>query len=538
MRSEFGSDHALGAAGNSGEVPLPRGHVFIVNGDLTKIACDALLIPTDGIVNITESWRMFLHNRMYPDRFASRVMAAGPNPAREPHVWLGNLGQRPGSFGFSVFETTVREFVEKAIPELEKVGHQDRIYPWPKFRLAVNVIGSGYGGASQMKGELLSRLIAALDGLAVEYDVDIVLVAYGDKPYAAAQRARRQVVNLSDISSTWQFHVKSTPELAQRAMNLADAAITRHLVLFVGAGVSAGAGAPTWKELLARIGRLAGFPPEALELLAAKDPRDQATLIERRLQDKNQELRTAIAAELGRTTRYSLQHGLLASLPSTEAVTTNFDDLFETAARTADRPLAVLPSDPRASNGQWLLKLHGSVERPESIVLTRSDFLDMPRQYGALIGLVQGMLLMRHMMFIGYSLQDEDFQELIHEVRKARGADDGGRHGTVLTLFDDELEREIWAKDLDVVPMIAGSSQTTTVEVAARELELFLDLIGFLSTTSAAFFLDPTYSHLSDDEAPLRDALHRLAAMTSTAQNDSVAFLVKRFLEGLGSTGP
>jgi SIR2-like domain len=520
------------------EIPLSRGHVFIVNGDLTKIACDALLVPTDGIVNITESWRMFLRNRTYPDRFASRVMAASPNPAREPHVWLGNLGQRRGSFGFSVFETTVREFVEKAIPELEKGRHQDRIYPWPKFRLAVNVIGSGYGGASQLKGELLGRLIAALDDLAVEYDVDIVLVAYGDKPYAAAQRARRQVVNLSDVSSTWQFHAKSTPELAQRAMNLADAAITRHLVLFVGAGVSAGAGAPTWKELLARIGRLAGFPPEALELLAAKDPRDQATLIERRLQDKNQELRTAIAAELGRTTRYSLQHGLLASLPSTEAVTTNFDDLFETAARTADRPLAVLPSDPRASNGQWLLKLHGSVERPESIVLTRSDFLDMPRQYGALIGLVQGMLLMRHMMFIGYSLQDEDFQELIHEVRKARGADDGGRHGTVLTLFDDELEREIWAKDLDVVPMIAGSSQTTTVEVAARELELFLDLIGFLSTTSAAFFLDPTYSHLSDDEAPLRDALHRLAAMTSTARNDSVAFLVKRFLEGLGSTGP
>jgi hypothetical protein len=105
-------------------------------------------------------------------------------------------------------------------------------------------------------------------------------------------------------------------------------------------------------------------------------------------------------------------------------------------------------------------------------------------------------------------------------------------------LFDDELEREIWANDLDVVPMIAGSPKTTTVEVAARELELFLDLIGYLSTTSAAFFLDPTYSYLSDDEAPLRDVLHELAAMTSSASKDSVAYLVKRFLEGLGSAGP
>jgi SIR2-like domain len=64
------------------------------------------------------------------------------------------------------------------------------------------------------------------------------------------------------------------------------------------------------------------------------------------------------------------------------------------------------------------------------------------------------MLLMRHMMFVGYSLQDEDFQELIHEVRKARGDNTDGTRGTVLTLFEDELEREIWAKDLDVVPNV------------------------------------------------------------------------------------
>jgi predicted SprT family Zn-dependent metalloprotease len=37
------------------------------------------------------------------------------------------------------------------------------------------------------------------------------------------------------------------------------------------------------------------------------------------------------------------------------------------------------------------------------------------------MGRVQGMLLMRHMMFVGYSLKDEDFHELMHEVRAARG---------------------------------------------------------------------------------------------------------------------
>jgi NAD-dependent SIR2 family protein deacetylase len=307
-------------------------------------------------------------------------------------------------------------------------------------------------------------------------------------------------------------------------------------VLFVGAGVSAGAGAPTWNELLSKIARIAGFSPESLSLLTKKDPRDQATLIERRLQASGQELGVAVASEFQSTKRYSLQHALLTSLPSSEAVTTNFDDLFETAARTADRPLAVLPADPEAANGQWLLKLHGTVLHPRNIVLTRSDYLEMPRQYGALIGLVQGMLLMRHMMFVGYSLQDEDFQELIHEVRRARGDGKGAERGTVLTLFEDELEREIWADDLLVVPMIKGTDEMTTREVAARELEVFLDLVGFLSTTSAAFFLDPSYSSLSEDEAELRTSLWQLAEATSAAEKGSVGYVVKRFLENLGAS--
>ena len=100
---------------------------------------------------------------------------------------------------------------------------------------------------------------------------------------------------------------------------------------------------------------------------------------------------------------------MLASLPSNEAVTTNFDGLFESARTTDGRRLAILPENAVDAEGRWLLKLHGTVTRPDEMVLTRSDYLDMPRRYGALMGLVQGLLMMRHMMFVGYSLRDEDF---------------------------------------------------------------------------------------------------------------------------------
>ena len=84
---------------------------------------------------------------------------------------------------------------------------------------------------------------------------------------------------------------------------------------------------------------------------------------------------------------------LLASLGTREGVTTNYDPLFEIAAQDQSDPLAVLPFDRVGLGQRWLLKLHGSVERPESIVFTRDDYAGATSSYGALYGLLQAMLM-------------------------------------------------------------------------------------------------------------------------------------------------
>lgn len=511
------------------------GHLFIINGDLTKIACDALLVPTDEDFKIEAPWRGLLAGRDHecPKQWGAERVVALPARTKEPRVWLGNIGQAGDGSDFSVFAPTVRDFVVNATEKLKTTEREQRIYPWPKPRLALNVVGSGRGGGSTKKGNLLRGLLTTLSMLVDENDVDIVLVTFGPRPYAAAQRARRQFV-VEDESASWRFHGQANTGLIDEAHRLANEAIERRLVLFVGAGVSAGAGLPTWKQLLDDFAKEAGFDDNTRKRLAKKDSRDQATLIERELERRGADLKTMVATELGRHERFSLLHGLLASLPSSEAVTTNYDKLFEAAYKTRGRDVAVLPENPRNTKGHWLLKLHGSVDRPENIILTRSDYLSMPRQYGALMGLVQGLLLMRRMVFVGYSLSDEDFHELIDEVRAARGDSDTGiGRGIALTLYADPLDKQLWERDLDIVPMLT----TTKVEpsVAARELELFLDLVGYLSTTSASFFLDETYSDLSDTEAELRSALVALVAKTTGSPLDSVGHLVEEFLRGLGA---
>ncbi|BBX34856.1 hypothetical protein MMAG44476_34791 [Mycolicibacterium mageritense DSM 44476 = CIP 104973] len=512
------------------------GHLFIINGDLTKVACDAVLLPTDGRPKIERAWASLIEGRDHeiPKSLASCSVHPLEAKRGQPQIWLGNVGHVGETSKFSAFAPTVREFVVRASGELKSLDDSDRIYQWPKKRLAVNLVGSGRGGGSRKKGHLVLGLVETLTSLADEFDVDIVLVTFGTKPYAAAQRARRALISTKNLSNTWKFAKKANPELIQQARKLADEAIKHQLVLFIGAGVSAGAGLPDWKGLLDNGAKASGFDDHTRERLSRRDLRDQATLIERELERKGGCLKEMIATDLRKFQRYSLVHGLLASLPSKEAVTTNFDNLFESASRLRGRDISVLPNNPRDTDGHWLLKLHGSIDEPAKMILTRADYLSMPRQYGALMGLVQGLLLMRRMVFVGYSLGDEDFHELIDEVRAARGdsSPEVGK-GIALTLRNDKLDKQLWETDLDIVPMMMGAN--VDIPKAARQLELFLDLVGYLSTTAAAYFLDEDYDDLSESEQELRDTLRDLAKRTATSDLDSVGHLVKEFLEGLGA---
>ncbi len=228
------------------------GHLFIINGDLTKVACDALLIPTDSECKVEDHWLGFLESRGYtkPDSWKLGDVFLSASDAA-PHAWLGNVGQPTNNSGFKAFAPTLETFVDKAIAGLRAVSDGDRIYPWPKTRLAVNVVGSGRGGGREKKGELTRGLIKTLTRLADSRDVDIILVTRGQKPYAAAQRARRLALAGRTEDQTWRLGA----ELQRQAQILANAAIDEHLVLFIGAGVSAGAGLPLWGDLLMDIAK-------------------------------------------------------------------------------------------------------------------------------------------------------------------------------------------------------------------------------------------------------------------------------------------
>ena len=515
------------------------GHVFVVNGDLKKIACDAWLLPTDATFHVTHTWASVIDlpptgGHMTGLHWDGKRVLRWTDNGDSPAIWLGDIGAVNADPDWYCAGLTA--FVGEAARAIRSAPGRSA-----RPRLAVNLIGSGHGGLFERRGALVKELLACSYRAAVEHDVDLILVTWGTRPYAAVQRARHFLVDhpVPDVPINWDFG-DAKSRLQQEAERLASTARNGQLVLFVGAGASAGAGVPTWQELLTTLS--AGYvTPDELEQLKSLDLRDQAAILKRRYQRIPIDFTRALNETL-RTSRYALVHALLASLPVNEAVTTNFDTLLEEAMRTADRPLAVLPNDPIGGGGRWLLKLHGSLGQDDGVVLSRAEYLEMTARHGALFGLVQALLLTRHMLFVGYSLKDEDFHQLVHEVEIARRTA-GEPFGTTLSLFNEPLASELWEGRVQVVPMLdtpapldefARNDQTS---LAAARLEIFLDYVAYLAADGRDFILDDNYTEmLTDEEQRLQDALEPLQSFAASTPDDDLKNRIDGILAAFGAS--
>lgn len=531
-----------------------RQHLFVFRGDLTQLACDAWLLPTDGAKVIVSAW-VHAGSRLSREvvktlgGFKPRRLPSAENPGRIVR-WLDPHGEGPGADGavylldvgggrdvsLAWYLDGVRSFLD-AVTDDVRSGKIRAAGRRARPLVGLPVIGTGGGGAASRKGEIIKAIIRVLlahrPGPGGAFDV--ALVTYGPRSYAAAQAARRHLEQ--EGADLW-------PELRDKraaAERLAADATAGNLVLFLGSGVSVGAGLPTWDELLTKLAVEFRFP--LTDDLDSLSPLDKARLIESRAPDRLT-FREAVA-NATRSRHHSLQHGLLASLPCREVITTNYDDLFEIAWRAAsrDEPLAVLPAKPARNVSRWVLKLHGCVNRPEDIVLTRADYFRYANQRAALAGIVQASLMTRHMLFVGFSLNDDNFLKIVDDVQIAMDPSGGlgSQIGTTLLIEPNPNLAHLWGSEMNIVDMlsveesIAHSDRTTRLALGARRLEIFLDYLAFLATTSASHLLDPDFSGvLTEAERKLSAVLSTLAAYGDESDLPRAWSLIEAMLKRLG----
>jgi hypothetical protein len=209
---------------------------------------------------------------------------------------------------------------------------------------------------------------------------------------------------------------------------LREAYESGQLVVFAGPGISAAAGLPSWKRLvelladrararnadtatLAEIAILAGRSQYIDALSAAKHflgVSEFGTVIERHLDDRRADEPEVAAA-------------IAALAPKLRTVlTTNLDHLLERAFAGGWPALYRAPSD-IARRAKVILKVHGTLHDRSSWVLTREEYdrsmYADPNLKDAFTALFNACPI----LFVGYGLQDDDFDLILNRVLALAG---------------------------------------------------------------------------------------------------------------------
>lgn len=520
----------------------------MVRGDLTSLMCDWWLLPSgtdaqdvpgeigthylcDDRVREAASRPDWRHRAPTLDERATVLVEPGAGP--------GIIAVHTGDDGFESAQWFADALEEAATVALQ---HGGRYGPArPLALVAFPLLGTGAGGAGSRKGSVMEALLDRADAVAAS-GIDLVLVLANAGAYSAAQRLR----SADPSRSRWAAVLEPT-EVAL-AEKLAAHARAGKLVTFLGAGLSQAAGLPGWTDLLARLGASAGITSAAqVSDLTTMDPRDAGDVLQQRLGGA-EELDRALRECFDAATRASLSHTLLASLPLREAAT-NYDRLFETAwgaaiagpGATSRDCVTVLPAQDAGAAQHWLLKLHGDVDDPtRRLVLSRDEYRRFEQAGGAVAGVLQAMLLTRHLLIVGYGLRDETFHRIAHEVRAVRAspvqtamtvsAGAGRQLGTALLVDPPGLRHDVLT-ELEIVDLSCGGSADRAT--AARRQDLLLDLVGCLAAAVESYVLSAGWDELSDHGADeeLRVALLAVERVTGLDEpmQRSVREVLRRF---------
>jgi HEAT repeat protein len=172
---------------------------------------------------------------------------------------------------------------------------------------------------------------------------------------------------------------------------------------------------PSWPEQYCRASLLR--VSQYLELHPEYDRAALVGILRDKIPDDAPTLRTHTALS---------QIALLGKMPF--VITTNYDTLLEKALTTRVKCNVIVKDEDLSQyrdNETQIVKLHGTIGYGDSYVVTEADYLRVSQRLQlpqSLIGNTLRYLLSSHtILYIGYSLEDQDFRALYHDIVSTLG---------------------------------------------------------------------------------------------------------------------
>jgi hypothetical protein len=96
-----------------------------------------------------------------------------------------------------------------------------------------------------------------------------------------------------------------------------------------------------------------------------------------------------------------------------------------------------------------LLKIHGSIDRPRSLICTTEDYEGYTNTHPQLLDRVANLIYNNTVLFVGYGLRDEHLRRLLHQIRRQRG--ELQRRHYVVGFYDEVRVRLLESRKMQVI---------------------------------------------------------------------------------------
>jgi hypothetical protein len=199
----------------------------------------------------------------------------------------------------------------------------------------------------------------------------------------------------------------------------AEALRDQSAAIFAGAGLSIPAGIVDWKELLRDIAVDVG--------LDVDEENDLVSVAQYHLNKRGRhKINQALVNEFAARAKSTENHRILASLPIRTFWTTNYDGLIEQAIQAAGkmpdvkiRPENLATTIPRRD--AVVYKMHGDASQPDQAIVTREDYELYPRTRQLFSTALQGDLVSKTFLFVGFSFSDPNLAYVLGRIRVLLG---------------------------------------------------------------------------------------------------------------------
>ena len=204
----------------------------------------------------------------------------------------------------------------------------------------------------------------------------------------------------------------------------------RQSVLFLGAGVSRNAASASgihpreWADYLKHLASLVTDPQQRDEVRQCIADADLLTACElARKYLSWPTFKTEMLREYsGNAYRPAQIHDDLSRVDSRLVMTTNFDKLYENRANQLQDNTVIVKNyydrdvaDVFRRQDRVVLKVHGTIDAPDQMIFTRSQYARARRDHGHFYQLLRGVFVTHTFVFLGASMRDPDMQLLLED---------------------------------------------------------------------------------------------------------------------------